>query len=151
MNHRRFNRAEMTMRQRRTPMVWIALIALAAALGIGSRRFAPGTRRVVPAFIAAYAGDTLWALVAFLGFGLLMPRASTRHVALLAIVFSVMIEVSQLYDAPWIATIRQTTLGGLILGFGFLWSDLICYVVGVGLGVLIELGYNDVLERRTSQ
>jgi len=105
----------------------------------------------VPAFIAAYAGDTLWALVAFLGFGLLMPRASTRHVALLAIVFSAMIEVSQLYDAPWIASIRQTTLGGLILGFGFLWSDLTCYVVGVGLGVLIEVGYNDFLERRASQ
>lgn len=126
------------MRQRRDPIVWIALIALACALGIGSRRFA----LALPAFIAAYAGDTLWALVAFLGFGLLMPRAATRHVALLAIVFSVVIEVSQLYDAPWIASIRRTTLGGLILGFGFLWSDLICYVVGVGLGVLIELAHN---------
>jgi hypothetical protein len=126
------------MRPRRTPLLWIALIALACALGIGSRRFA----LALPAFIAAYAGDTLWALVAFLGFGLLMPRASTRHVALLAIVFSVVIEVSQLYDAPWIASIRRTTLGGLILGFGFLWSDLICYVVGVGLGVLIEVAYN---------
>jgi hypothetical protein len=127
------------MRQRRTPTVWIALIALACALGIGSRRFA----FALPAFIATYAGDTLWALVAFLGFGLVMPRTSTRHVALLAIVFSVLIEVSQLYDAPWIASIRQTTLGGLILGFGFLWSDLICYILGVGVGVLIELGYNE--------
>jgi hypothetical protein len=126
------------MRPRRTPLLWIAFIILACALGIGSRRFA----LALPAFIAAYAGDTLWALVAFLGFGLLMPRASTRHVALLAIVFSVVIEVSQLYDAPWIASIRRTTLGGLILGFGFLWSDLICYVVGVGLGVLIEVAYN---------
>jgi hypothetical protein len=128
-------------------MVWIVLIALASALGISSRRFAPA----LPAFIADYAGDTLWALVAFLGFGLIMPTASTRHVALLAIGFSVMIEFSQLYDAPWIASIRQTTLGGLILGFGFLWSDLTCYLVGVGLGALIEVGYNDFLERRASQ
>jgi hypothetical protein len=135
------------MTMRRTPIIWIALIAVACALGVGSRRFA----LALPAFIAAYAGDTLWALVAFLGIGLFLPRASTRHVALLAIVFSVMIEVSQLYDAPWIASIRRTTLGGLILGFGFLWSDLACYAVGVALGVRIEVGYNDFLERRASR
>ncbi len=39
---------------------------------------------------------------------------------------------------PWIDSVRQTTIGGLILGFGFLWSDLACYAAGVGLGVVIE-------------
>ncbi len=53
--------------------------------------------------------------------------------------FSVAIELSQLYHAPWIDSIRQTTLGGLILGFGFLWSDLACYAVGVVLGVLVDV------------
>ena len=57
----------------------------------------------------------------------------------LAMIFSVAIELSQLYHAPWIDSIRHTTLGGLILGFGFLWSDLACYAVGVGLGVVIEI------------
>jgi hypothetical protein len=52
---------------------------------------------------------------------------------------SVGVELSQLYHAPWIDSIRQTTLGGLILGFGFLWTDLACYAFGVGLGVLLEL------------
>ena len=28
----------------------------------------------------------------------------------------------------------------LVLGFGFLWSDLACYAVGVGLGVIVEVG-----------
>ena len=93
----------------------------------------------MPGFIAAYAGDTLWALAAFLGIGLLLPRASTRTIALLAMAFSVAVELSQLYHAPWIDSIRQTTLGGLILGFGFLWSDLACYAVGVGLGAAIEI------------
>ncbi len=53
--------------------------------------------------------------------------------------FSVAIELSQLYHASWIDSIRQTTLGGLILGFGFLWSDLACYAVGVVLGVLVDV------------
>ncbi len=89
--------------------------------------------------MAAYAGDTLWATAAFLGIGLLLPRASTWWVALLALSFSGLVEVGQLYKAPWIDSIRRTTLGGLILGFDFVWSDLACYSVGVGLGILIEL------------
>jgi len=70
---------------------------------------------------------------------LVLPTQPTWSVAALAMAFSVLIEVSQLYHAPWIDSIRQTTMGGLILGFGFLWSDLACYALGVGLGVLIEI------------
>jgi Protein of unknown function (DUF2809) len=82
--------------RRRNPLVQLALIALAAILGIGSRR----RGQALPAFIAAYAGDTLWALAAFLGIGLLLPRASTRTIALLAMALSVAVELSQLYHAP---------------------------------------------------
>jgi Protein of unknown function (DUF2809) len=124
------------IRLRRNPLVQIALIAVVCLLGIGSRRYA----QVLPGFIAAYAGDTLWAMAAFLGIGLMLPRASTRTIALLAMAFSLAIEISQLYHAPWIDSIRETTLGGLILGFGFLWSDLVCYAVGVGVGMLIDAG-----------
>src|SRR5271170_134600 len=100
--------------RRRNALVQIILIALVCLLGIGSRRYA----HALPGFVAAYAGDTLWALAAFLGFGLILPRASTRSVALLAMTFSVLIELSQLYRAPWLDSIRQTAMGGLILGFG---------------------------------
>lgn len=123
------------MRQRpRNPLAWTALIALASVLGIGSRHFA----RSLPRFVAAYAGDTLWALAAFLGIGLILPRFSTWRVALLALLFSLLIEVSQLYHAPWIDSIRRTRLGGLALGFDFVPSDLACYAVGVGVGVFVE-------------
>jgi hypothetical protein len=120
--------------RRRNALVQISLIALVCLLGIASRR----SSRMLPVFIAAYAGDTLWALAAFLGIGLVLPRASTRSIAILAMSFSVAVEISQLYHAPWIDSIRQTTLGGLILGFGFLWSDLACYAVGVGIGAFVE-------------
>ena len=49
-----------------------------------------------------------------------------------------LVEISQLYHAPWIDAIRQTALGGLVLGFGFLWTDLVCYSVGVMIGVMAE-------------
>ena len=129
---------------RRNPLVQLALIALVAALGIGSRRYS----NALPGFIAAYAGDTLWTLAAFLGFGLILPRQSTRTIALLAMTLSVAVELSQLYHAPWIDSIRQTTLGGLIRGYGFLWSDLACYAAGVGLGVMIDLSLTWIVRRR---
>lgn len=123
------------MRGRRRALIWLALIAATIVLGLGSRRFAAS----LPTFIAAYAGDLLWATAAFFMFGLVWPRASTRLVAASALSFAVLIEVSQLCKAPWLDSIRRTTLGGLILGFDFVASDLACYAAGVGLGVLIEL------------
>ena len=110
------------------------VIAVVAALGLGSRKFA----RTLPWFFATYAGDTLWALAAFLGIGLLRLSLSTRDAAILALLFSLAIELSQLYHAPWIDAVRSTTLGGLVLGFGFLWSDLACYAVGVALGMMLD-------------
>jgi hypothetical protein len=125
--------------------IQIALIILVAFLGIGSRRNAQS----LPAFIAAYAGDKLWALGAFLVIGLLMPRVSTLRVAVLALALSLAVELSQLYQAPWIDGIRHTALGGLILGLGFVWSDLACYGVGVGLGICVEtFRYREPKERR---
>jgi hypothetical protein len=124
----------LTNRPKRNPLVWLILIALTVGLGLASRHAGH-----LPSLVADYAGDTLWALAAFLGFGLIIPRASTWRVALLALAFSVLVEVSQLYKAHWIDSIRRTTLGGLILGFDFVWSDLACYSAGVGLGVVIEL------------
>ncbi len=122
------------IQRRRNPLVRLLLIALTAALGIGSRRF----HHLLPDIVAAYAGDTLWALALFLLIGLVMPRTSTRRVAILALVLSVLVEVSQSYHAPWIDSIRRTALGGLVLGWGFLWSDLACYAAGVGLGAITE-------------
>lgn len=120
--------------RRRQPLLQLVLIASTIVLGLSSRTFAPA----LPSVVGSYAGDTLWALAAFLGFGLILPGASTALVAGLAMTFSVLIELSQLYHAPWIDSIRETVLGGLVLGYGFLWSDLACYAVGVVLGVVVE-------------
>jgi hypothetical protein len=121
--------------RKRSVVVSVGSIALAAALGIGSRRFSER----LPGFVAAYAGDTLWATAAFLGIGLLLPGAPTWRVATMALALSAAVEASQLYHAPWIDSIRRTTLGRLALGTDFVWSDLVCYAVGVGLGVVIEI------------
>ncbi len=116
-------------------MLYALLIPLIISLGLASR----SKQISLPQFIADYAGDTLWALLVFLLIGFLFPTLSTRRVAILAALFSLLIELSQLYHAPWIEAIRHTRLGGLVLGYGFLWSDLACYAVGVACGAGTEL------------
>lgn len=105
-------------------------------LGLASRSAAASH---LPAFLRLYAGDTLWATAAFCGFALLMPEKTSLTLAIFALVFSFAIELSQLYHAGWIDVIRGTRLGALILGFGFLWTDLVCYAVGVALGVMLDV------------
>jgi hypothetical protein len=40
--------------------------------------------------------------------------------------------------SSWIDSIRNMALGGLIFGFTFAWSDLLCYALGVGLGIMAD-------------
>lgn len=91
-----------------------------------------------PALIKAYLGDMLYAVMIYLIIGFTFPRLSSGRVALISILLCYSIEVSQLYQADWIVALRQTRLGGLVLGFGFLWSDLLSYTVGGMMGVGLE-------------
>ena len=119
---------------RRNRIVYLLATVVFMALGLASRRYA----WFLPDVVADYSGDTLWALMVFLGIGFLWPGLSTRRAALSALAFSYGIELSQLYHAHWIDTLRFTRIGGLILGFAFLWSDVACYTAGILLGCVLE-------------
>lgn len=95
----------------------------------------------LPAFIAEYSGDTLWGLMVFIGFGVIFSSKTTRYVATVSFIFAFGIEISQLFHFELLMNLRSTTLGALILGHGFLWSDLVCYTVGILMGVVIEKIY----------
>lgn len=120
--------------QRRVGLGLVLIVVI--LLGLGSRRFSAN----LPRFVATYAGDTLWATAAFLGLGVLWPELSSRRIALMAMTVSVAVEISQLCKAPWLETLRRTRLGSLLLGFDFVASDLACYTLGVGLGLILDLG-----------
>lgn len=57
---------------------------------------------------------------------------------MLAFLFSFFIEFSQLYQADWINQIRATTLGGLVLGYGFLYADLVSYSIGISAAFALD-------------
>jgi hypothetical protein len=110
------------------------LVVTTIILGLASRRYA----HAIPSFMAEYAGDTLWAAMVFFGLALLLPKRSTCALAVSALAVAFAVEFSQLYHVPWLDAIRSTWLGALVLGQGFLWSDLVCYTVGVAAAVMVD-------------
>ena len=110
-------------------ITYFIAICIVVALGFASRQFS-----IIPFF----TGDVLWALMIFLIFRFLFINITAKSLVLLSLSFCFLIEISQLYQAEWINNIRHTTLGGLILGQGFLWSDIIAYTAGVIIGALFE-------------
>ena len=118
---------------KRSRLLYLILTIIVMILGLLSRKISG-----LPKIIELYSGDILWALMVFLIIAFIFNKKSTIFIISWAIIFSYSIEISQLYHAPWIDAIRNTTLGGLILGFGFLWSDLISYTIGIIIGIIIE-------------
>ncbi|MCU0712549.1 MAG: DUF2809 domain-containing protein [Pirellula sp.] len=102
--------------------------------GLASRKY----REQLPTYLAEYAGDTLWALMLFLLVSTLLGGGQILTRAAISLALAFLVEISQLYQAPWIDSIRQTKLGGLVLGFGFLWTDLVCYLIGIAFGTVFE-------------
>jgi hypothetical protein len=119
---------------RRRQVLYLTFAAATILLGLASRRY----REHLPAFLGEYGGDTLWALMVYLLVSTLCAGHSIVLRAALSLALAFSVELSQLYHAPWIDQIRQTTLGGLVLGAGFLWTDLFCYSIGIGIGTSAE-------------
>ncbi|EMI9089585.1 MULTISPECIES: ribosomal maturation YjgA family protein [Bacillus] len=123
------------MNTKRNRLLYAMFTIIVIILGLSSRKFA----FALPALLNDYLGDALWALMIFTGFGFVFPKIETKKLAFISLLFCYAIEISQLYHAEWIDSIRTTTLGGLVLGYGFLWSDLVAYTIGVGIGMFCEL------------
>ncbi len=89
-------------------------------------------------FITMYAGDALWAAMVYFMLCVVFPKLSPVKIAVIALSFSFAVEVSQLFQQDWLNQIRDTRIGKLVLGRGFLWSDFLCYTAGVLLAYLFD-------------
>ena len=108
-------------------IIYALLVLIVIALGILSRKVT-----VIPLIV----GDILYAVMMFLLIRFLLIQFRYWKVALISLSICYFIEISQLYRAPWINQIRNTTFGALVLGNGFLWSDMIAYTIGTAICML---------------
>lgn len=112
----------------RTRYIYALLIFTVIALGILSRK---------TPMIPLITGDILYAVMMFFIVKFFFIRLSHFKTAIISLFICYSIEFSQLYSSPWINNIRNTTLGALVLGHGFLWSDMAAYTLGSAICLLI--------------
>jgi hypothetical protein len=93
--------------------------------------------------VRLYLGDVLWGMMVFLILGTIFKSLTTVRLAVSAGILATLIELSQLIRNPWLNALRQNKIGGLLLGRGFLWSDLLCYIIGIGVAIIIEIGISN--------
>lgn len=122
------------MKIRKNRMVYLLMVFIVMNLGLLSRKFT----NYIPDIINLFLGDSFWSLMIYFMVRVLFKNSSIKKVALISIIVCFSIEFSQLYHAEWIDSIRRTTLGGLVLGYGFLWSDLIAYLLGIICGIIVD-------------
>ncbi|TXI64261.1 MAG: DUF2809 domain-containing protein [Flavobacterium sp.] len=108
---------------------YFILILLVLILGILSRKISG---------IPLFTGDVLYAVLIYFGFRFLIIDSKKATSLLLSLLFCFGIEILQLVEIDWLIAIRKTTLGHYILGEGFLWLDLLCYVMGSFMAFLID-------------
>jgi hypothetical protein len=131
----------MTMKNKRIIFLIVSFVTICTGLFVRLKK------QWFPDVVNLYLGDILYAFMMFyiVSFFAVSKNRNTSAVIALAICFC--IEASQLYHADWINTVRQTIPGKLVLGAGFLWSDILAYSIGVFLALIVD---KFVLFRRES-
>lgn len=125
-------------------LLYCCICVIVIALGLSSRAFSDQ----LPLFVSRHFGDALWGSMVYFMFRILLVNRKLRIALLWSLVFSFGIEFSQLYQGEWINSIRSTVLGGLILGKGFLWIDLVRYTVGIMISYGLDQWFHQRLDRK---
>ncbi len=120
-------------RVQRKLLIYLPMISCIIALGLPARL----VPHYLPNWYVTYAGDFLWAMLVFFLYALLF-RLSTKFCFCTALLTAYLIEISQLFHPAWLEYLRSIRLLGFVLGFGFLWSDLIAYTLGISLAAGID-------------
>lgn len=108
---------------------YFVIVCLIISIGLSSRSLD---------FIPLIIGDILYAMMIYFIMRFFFLKFRPIKIACIALVICFGIEFLQLYQAEWLVSIRNTKLGALVLGQGFLLSDLSAYFLGVSVAYFLE-------------
>jgi hypothetical protein len=83
-------------------------------------------------------GDGCYAMAVYWVLSLISPRWTTLITAWVAVGICILIELSQLYHTPWLDTLRNWPLGGMLLGHGFSMEDVMAYAAGGAIAWMVD-------------
>jgi hypothetical protein len=102
-----------------TPIIGIILLT---PIGLISRRIG---------WIPTETGDALWAMMVFCLWRIVLQNKKLPLVAITSLAHCYLVEFSQMITWRWLVSFRQTFIGHMMLGQGFLWIDLLAYSIGI--------------------
>jgi Protein of unknown function (DUF2809) len=85
----------------------------------------------LPHWLNIWIGDFLWAVMLYTLARALFIAHDPRKLRNGLILFCCAVELSQAIHTGWLDAFRSTYFGGLLLGHGFLWTDILAYSAGV--------------------
>ncbi len=97
-------------------------IILLIPIGLISRRIG---------WIPTETGDALWAMMVFCLWRIVLHNKKLPLVTITSLVHCYLVEFSQMITWRWLVSFRQTFIGHMMLGQGFLWIDLLAYSIGI--------------------
>lgn len=124
----------------RRRLLWLSIALAVIPVGLAARAMRGDTdASVFTAFITDYLGDTLWAVMFFFLLAASLPRWRTSVLAAMTLLPTLGIEASQRYRGEPLATLRGFAPTRFLLGTNFLWSDVVCLIVGTLLASAVHL------------
>jgi hypothetical protein len=123
-------------------VLYLVILVIIICFGLYSRKLTGGITEIID------IKDVVWATMVYFLFRIIFIDWPLKSVAVAGILFSFLIEASQIYHEVWIDRLRETFFGQMILGTGFVWSDLIAYSSGILLGVLTDFALRKYLIKR---
>jgi hypothetical protein len=122
----------------------ISLAIIAAGLAL--RAF--GYRLGLPFVIVKYGGSVLWGAMVYFLVAASAPRMSDNVIVGIALAIAVNVELFRLVHTPALDAFRLSTVGALLLGRVFSLWNIVAYVCGVLLALVLDLSGESRLRRR---
>lgn len=107
---------------------YLVALVLVIAFGLQSRRIES---------LPNATGDALWVIAVYCFYRLIWCKEPLYKIAGASLLTAYTIEFSQLIRWNWLVSLRSTTIGHLLLGQGFQWTDMAAYTIGVIIILLI--------------
>lgn len=119
----------------------IACVVVLAVIPIGlvarSHR-AEADANTLLGFLATYTGDFLWPIMFFFIGRFWFPAARSYKIFAVTLALTLTLEFGQLWQPPTLQWLRNQPIVGFLLGNSFVWSDVLCCLVGGCVALAVD-------------
>ncbi len=124
----------------KTRLFAVLVVLIVIPIGLFARSHRGGADpSTLLGFLATFTGDTLWPIMFYFAARFCFPTAKSVSILVFVLMLTLTLEFSQLWKPPLLEYLRQQPVLGFILGNSFIWSDVICCLIGSAIAPGIDL------------